>query len=359
MKIATVAGIRSQFMKLASLGNAVVRWNQENPDCMVKLFNINAGQHYDDNLNTQYEREYNLRFDVDLSASHRGLKATCVLAYMLWEIEQVLHDVTGIDVVIVFGDANATLAGALAAKRTGHVLAHVEAGLRTFQRQSFEEINRVIVDRIADIYFLSRQQDRHNLSAEGIEGEIFFVGDLIRDIVSTRRDNRRREGVLMTMHRKENVVNMVFFDSFVHRLIELGEHITIISHPTTREALRERWGTERNVTIRESLPHRELIKLLTNARFGITDSGALQREAYYVGTRLLICQENVFWSNLTDRGIHLKIGKSLDDLNKGVRWIEERQRSPIPIVEDFGSGSSGLQIIEHLWRWHEKTTTAR
>ncbi len=354
MRIVTVCGIRSQFMKLASFSRAVANWNRDNPDQFTEIISVNSGQHYDEKLYAQYREEYNLVFNFDLSDRHRGLPSTQVLSAMLWEIEEILARITNIDVVLVFGDANSTLAGALAAKRMGHLLGHVEAGLRTFNMQSVEEINRIVVDRISDIHFLSREEDRKNLLKEGIGDHVFFVGDLILDLVGLSRHERAREGVLITMHRKENTRDLEYFHSFIMRLLEYGHSVVVICHPTTKEVIWNRWQREGRVTVLESLPHNELLSLVKRSRFGVTDSGALQREAYYVGTRLLICQDNVFWGNLTEHGVHLQIGKTVDELERGVRWMAEMQRVPVPILDEFGMGNAGAMIIENLWRWRSR-----
>ena len=354
MRIAAISGIRSQYMKLASLQYGVREWNELGRD-HVELVSVNSGQHYDRELAGQYCEEYGLFFDIDLTGTHDYEDSTCVLASMIVGLVKVLRSMQHPDFVLVFGDANTTLAGAIAAQRTRSRLVHVEAGLRTYDRSSPEEANRVVADHLASHHFTSSHVDGEALKREGID-DFVFSGDVIRDLV-TRYSPPTRQPVqagsaLVTIHREENTEDVSVIDSVLHALDKRGFHTVFIAHPRVAYVA-ERWGGAGpggNVSVVSSTPHSRLLELLQSSQIVVTDSGALQREAYYLGRRILVYQKSPFWRSLIDHGFHRAIGGDLDSIHDGINWAVAAQHERLPDFDDFGDGYACRTIIQNSVR---------
>jgi UDP-N-acetylglucosamine 2-epimerase len=362
--VAVIAGIRSQFIKLAGFQRSIERLVSDGRLPRTPIY-VNAGQHYDDVLARQYLAELAVTVDVDLTVPAPARHPIDMTADMLRRLFHILEelkfksDVTG---AVVFGDANTTLAASIAARKAGLQLAHVEAGVRTFERDSPEEINRIAADALADLHFASTKRDLAFLEGAGLGGSSRYVGDLVRDLVLSIPVSELAQPVpyaegryaLITLHREENTstagsINAIAGGCAVHQLPAV-----MIRHPRTSDLIAEsmpRWSA--GLTVLDSLPYTDFLRLANNAAAIITDSGALQRESYYIGRRCLIRQDNVFWPTLVDAGIHRSITNRTESVASGLSWLASVRGQPLSQIDDFGNGNAGELIcgtlIEHGW----------
>jgi UDP-GlcNAc3NAcA epimerase len=359
--IVVIAGIRSQFMKLASLQMSIDAWNKTATTYKIQATYMNSGQHYDDELSKVFINELNVQFDHDLTGSYQNLDPVDMFGHMIIKIYNLLSRIKhSIDWVIVFGDANTTLAGALASKKAGIPLVHIEAGVRIYDRASPEENNRVLTDHLADAHFVSDKTDIENLHKEGITKSVVWTGDLIGDLtkfISPTLPNSLDvydpgSYVLSTLHRKENLQSDEITINFFQTLNKYHKRIVFIAHPSTRLRLEELkiFSELDNFDFIEGLPYTQMISAIKGCDFIVTDSGALQREAYYLGKRCLIRQDKPFWKSLVTGNVHRAIGPTRLDINEGIEWVNKALEFNYPKIAAFGEGGAGKKIMENLVR---------
>lgn len=339
--LAVIVGIRSQYIKLAALQKQL-----DSAGGFVSRY-IDTGQHYDAVLSGQYKHEYALRFDAELRAGAVENTPTETLARMLVGAESVLSSWQP-QAVLVFGDANSTLAGALAARRCGIPVAHLEAGVRT-GADTPEELNRVLVDRMATLHLASTHLDLERLQTEGYGDSSVFTGDIVRDLCeSIRPASLGYEYGLVTIHRAENTEDTAVLERAVNALEASGLRPVVIFHPrvlrltrTTAPQLLER------ITPLESLPHAQLLGLMKGAAIVVTDSGALQRESYYLGRRSVVVQDKPFWPSLIAAGYNIGVAPR-GDLVGAVRLA----LLPAPEgVKEFGGPGVATRVVKALNHW--------
>ncbi|WP_281558182.1 UDP-N-acetylglucosamine 2-epimerase [Thalassomonas sp. RHCl1] len=346
--VAVFAGIRSQYMKLASLQKAYFQSSD------LSLIFIDTGQHYDDVLAKQYIEEYQIHFDYSLNCGDKTMSSTEVFARMIVECENILRKIEP-SAAIVFGDANSTLSAALAARRLTIPLIHVEAGLRTNSSTS-EELNRVIVDRISQLHIASTKKDYARLVHEGYEATSEYLGDLVKDLAAnytTQNLDKKENKVLVSIHRDENTRNCNLILSILGELLDSNFFIHLITHPKVakrKEFQNAHILKHEKVTVTPSLPHHKLLKLMWKCKFCVTDSGALQREGFYVGTRSIVIQESPFWPTLTDAKYNIKVNPG--DCFKSK--ISEIEKPFDGYIDDFGSGNVAEEILNFVNLWVNK-----
>lgn len=302
MKVVNVVGARPNLIKIAPLMAEMRRF----PDIEPVL--VHTGQHYDDNMSRVFFEELDIPLpDYDLgvgSGSHTWQTAQVMLA-----LEPLLRDLQP-DVVV--GDVNSTVAAALVASKLRSPLAHVEAGLRSFDRTMPEEINRVVTDALADYLFTTERSANKNLRREGVpEYKIFFVGNIMIDTLFRYRQRAEalcmpaRFGVpingyaLLTLHRPSNVDVPEVLSAILDVLNSLQEHIPVLFpiHPRTLKRLKETGLGDRikamsNLHLMEPLAYLEFLGLMDQARFVMTDSGGIQEETTILGVPCLTLREN-------------------------------------------------------------------
>ncbi|MFI4989801.1 MAG: UDP-N-acetylglucosamine 2-epimerase [Solirubrobacterales bacterium] len=356
--VVVIVGIRSQFIKLAAFQRGIARWRAMGHVTPGFCF-VNAGQHYDDELARQYLDELDVQIDVDLTRSRTpSTVPTEVAAEMLVALHALLSEYAaspGVLCVVVFGDADTTLAGALAARRAGLPIVHVEAGVRTGDRRSVEESNRLVADRLADLHFASTRRDLEALQREGLDDSSLYVGDIVHDLVrelapALEPPPEERLGYsLVTLHRAENTADSATLGNILEVLAERNARVVLIAHSRTqRHVAALDQSLRRVVTVRDSLPYRQFLALLRGARYVVTDSGAVQRESFYLERRVLVRQDHVFWRTLVDGGVHRQVGGEQAELVAGCEWIDAQAIRPYPALDDFGEGDSVESILSAL-----------
>jgi UDP-GlcNAc3NAcA epimerase len=350
LRVLTVVGNRPQFIKAAAVSPRLREGGQE--------LLVHTGQHFDDELSAVFFAELGLPApDVQLSIS--GGSNTSQTARMLSALEAVIADAAP-DCVLVYGDTNSTLAGALAAVQQGVAVAHVEAGMRSYDRAMPEEVNRVLTDHLSALLLCSSEVGVANLEIEGIGGAQ-VVGDVMVD-VALESQPRARERVdlvaahgvepggylLATAHRAGNVDDPQRLGALVRLLLGVGEPIVLPLHPRTRARL-EAAGLLQTlvgsgaVRVTPPLGYLELTALLCNARAVLTDSGGLQKEAYLAGVPCLTMRPTTEWVETVATGWN-----TLVDLQLEAARVALAAPLPAEHPQLYGDGRAGERVAAAL-----------
>ncbi|GIV96198.1 MAG: UDP-N-acetyl glucosamine 2-epimerase [Herpetosiphonaceae bacterium] len=358
MKIVTVVGARPQFIKAA----AVSRILRSTPGLNEIL--VHTGQHYDENMSDVFFEELNIpRPDYHLgigSGSHGAQTGR-----MLEAIEQVLLAERP-NWVLVYGDTNSTLAGALAAAKLHIPVAHVEAGLRSFNRKMPEEINRVLTDHAADLLFAPTEAAVENLRREGIPGErVIFVGDVMYDAAlyfGTRAEQRSdvlarlglkaQNYVLATIHRAENTDNADRLRDIVSGLVDLAHDIAVVLplHPRTRGALQREGLLDKAIgpiCLIDPVGYLDMIMLEKHARLIITDSGGVQKEAFFYRVPCITLRNETEWTELVTLGWN-QLCPPAQFAALGRTVLHVHNCSAAVDSQPYGSGNAGVLIVSAL-----------
>lgn len=312
MKIVSVVGARPQFIKCASLSRELRKFSTE--------ILVHTGQHYDDAMSGRFFEELEIPlpdYNLEIGSGTHGTQT----GRMLEAIEKVLNEVRP-NLVLVYGDTNSTFAGALAAAKMHISVAHVEAGLRSFNREMPEEINRVLTDHVSDILFTPSALAGRNLLREGIDPErIHEVGDVMYDAAlhyASRASQQstilqrlgladRQSYVLVTIHRAENTDEPTRLQVIVEALAEVGREIEVIFtiHPRTRKALESLglWEQmDRQVRPIPPIGYMDMLLMEKHAQLIITDSGGVQKEAFFCKVPCLTLRAETEWPELVSTG---------------------------------------------------------
>jgi UDP-GlcNAc3NAcA epimerase len=323
IKIASIVGARPQFIKASAMSRRIRLWNEEGRRDQVRELLVHTGQHYDDDMSKVFFDELEIRqADYNLgvgSASH-----AVQTGRMLETLEPVLEKEEP-DVVIVYGDTNSTLAGALAAVKLHIPVAHVEAGLRSFNRRMPEEINRVVADRLSDFLFCPTDTAVENLAREGISRGVHKVGDVMYDCalyyaqkaqprkeLLARLNLSPRRYALATIHRAENTDEPSRLASIFRALIRVagnGLPVVVPLHPRTKKCL-SRLSIARHdgVQLLTPLSYLDMIVLERNAKVILTDSGGVQKEAYFFEVPCVTLRDETEWVETVESGWNVLAG---------------------------------------------------
>lgn len=355
MKIITIIGARPQFIKAAVLSRII----KNDPEIQEIL--VHTGQHYDENMSDVFFEEMNIpkpQYNLHIQSKHHGE----MTGKMIMEIEKVVLKENP-DWILVYGDTNSTLAGALVASKLNIKLAHVEAGLRSFNNKMPEEINRIITDRLSNILFCPTDYAIENLKSEGFENftekEIVKTGDIMLDasiFYSKNKINFNKNipenFVLCTVHRAENTDNDEKLFTIFESLNEIGitNKVVLPLHPRTKSKLNilkpDYKSLYPNIIFLEPLGYLEIIWCLTHCKFVITDSGGLQKEAYFFKKMCLTLRDETEWKELVDNGYNILTSINKNEiLEKSNRILDIRQNFD---QELYGNGKAGELILEKL-----------
>jgi UDP-GlcNAc3NAcA epimerase len=323
MKILSIVGARPQFIKAGPFVRAV---RAAHTSVLV-----HTGQHYDDNMSEIFFQELELAapdFHLGVGSGPHGAQTAAMLA----GLEGVIVEVAP-DWVVIFGDTNSTLAGALAAAKLGVPVAHVEAGLRSFNRRMPEEINRVVADHLSDVLFCPSETAVRHLAAEGRTRGVYATGDVMREAhrdaaVRAARDSRVLERLglsaqkylLATVHRAENTDDHARLAGILRAFGALEETVVFPVHPRTRAALNAVNGAlPRNVRLIDPVGYLDIARLQLGARAILTDSGGLQKEAYWSGVPCITLRDETEWTETVDAGWNVLVGADTDRIVAAVK----------------------------------------
>lgn len=356
VKVATIVGARPQFIKAAVVSQAL----RATPGVQEVL--IHTGQHYDEEMSERFFEELDLPgpdYHLGIGSGTHGAQT----GRMLEAIEKVLLSLRP-EGVLVYGDTNSTLAGALAAVKLQIPLAHVEAGMRSFNRRMPEEINRVLTDHAADILFASTRRAVQNLRQEGIPKErIHLVGDVMYDAAlyyAARAEQKSevfqqlglvpKSYILATIHRAENTDNPTRLRAIFEGLAAVSYQIMPVLlplHPRTRLALtREKIAVGQQLRLVEPVGYLEMLLLEKNANLIVTDSGGVQKEAFFYEVPCVTLREETEWVELVELGWNRLVPPaSAEQVVQGIRAALEQRGSP---SQPYGDGKAAQKIATIL-----------
>ena len=348
MKIISVVGARPQFIKLAILSKEL----RENHNEII----IHTGQHYDDNMSRYFFEEMQIAkpdYNLNIGSGSHGKQT----AEMLIGLEDIfLHQKP--DVVITFGDTNTTLATGLAATKLNIPVAHVEAGLRSHNREMPEEINRILTDHISDYLFAPTLTAMENIKSENLYGKPFLVGDVMYDSllyygkIAEQKSRilknlklKQKEYILLTLHRPYNVDNIQKLQNIFSALKQTKKIIVLPVHPRSRKMI-ERTNTiiPENISIIEPLGYLDFIFLQKHSEKIITDSGGIQKEAYLNGIPCITIRPETEWIETVKAGWNVLVGDKKDQLIDNCLHFKPSHNRP----RYFGDGNSSKKIISIL-----------
>jgi len=349
MKIASIVGARPQFIKCAPVSRELRKEHEE--------VLIHTGQHYDHGMSEVFFEELAIPkpdYNLNIGSGTHGHQTGA----MLGAIEDVLQQENP-DLVLVYGDTNSTLAGALAAAKLHVPVAHVEAGLRSFDRRMPEEINRVLTDHCSDLLFCPTKTAVENLAAEGITGGVHLVGDVMVDAMNYNRavaEERSRileavgvrpgEYLVITVHRPSNTDSQENMVAILGALAEAGMPVVFPVHPRTRNYL-GRYGLlakmPENVQVTEPLGYLDMLHLMAHAAKILTDSGGVQKEAYMLGVPCITLRENTEWVETVEAGWNVLVGAGREEIVSMIHEFAPAGDQP-PLFGD-GRAAAGIAKI--------------
>jgi UDP-N-acetylglucosamine 2-epimerase (non-hydrolysing) len=353
MKIVSVIGARPQFIKCAPVSRQIRKDHQE--------ILIHTGQHYDPEMSDIFFKELAIPapdYHLGVGSATHGKQTGEILE----KVEEILLKESPA-LVLVYGDTNSTLAGALAAAKLHIPVVHVEAGLRSFDRAMPEEINRILTDHISDILFCSTQTAVDNLAREGISRGVYLTGDVMVDAllynleiaeqksrILKRFHLKKKNYVVMTVHRPSNTDNAENMKNILQAAGKITENVVFPVHPRTRSFL-VNYGLWHqmagNIIITEPLGYLDMLHLMHHADRILTDSGGIQKEAYLLKVPCITLRENTEWVETLEGGWNVLTGATKRKITAAAR----RSRMTLPEqLYSFGDGHAAERMLEVIVR---------
>ncbi|MBE6071944.1 MAG: UDP-N-acetylglucosamine 2-epimerase (non-hydrolyzing) [Clostridium butyricum] len=352
MKILTVIGARPQFIKAATVSNKIRR--NDNSEILV-----HTGQHYDNNMSDIFFEELGIPkpdYNLSIGSSNHGNQT----GSMLIALEDIYLKEKP-DMVLVYGDTNSTLAGALCASKLLIPVAHVEAGLRSFNMAMPEEQNRILTDHISNLLFAPTQTAINNLTKENITKGVYNTGDVMYDAINLFKERAKEVStitkkldlapnsyILSTIHRAENTNSIERLTSIIKALSESGKKIILPLHPRTKKFISEyNLKVGDNIQIIDPVGYLEMISLQENACKIVTDSGGVQKEAYFLKKPCITMRDETEWIETVQNGWNTIVGS---DSKKILDAIENFNPTGTP-SSAFGNGDTSSIITDIIEKY--------
>lgn len=352
MKVVSVIGARPQFIKCGPVSRQLRAKHEE--------IIIHTGQHYDANMSDVFFRELDIPapdYNLEVGSGTHGEQTS----RMLTGIERILLE-TKPDYVLIYGDTNSTLAGALAASKLHIPVAHVEAGLRSYDRTMPEEINRVVADHVSDLLFCPTRVSAENLRREGIEQGVSVTGDVMVDTLYYARDQRKLTNapvhelgqnpgdyLIATIHRASNTDDIRNLAAILQAFSDSPFTVVFPLHPRTRKIIQNE-GLEQyvgeKIRITDPLPYTTMLSLVSNARAVLTDSGGIQKEAYILKKPCITIRDNTEWVETVQDGWNVLTGADRHRISQAIRDLDHRM--PRTHSEVYGDGHAAERIVSIL-----------
>lgn len=374
MKLISIAGARPNFMKLAAIAEAIESYNKNKPACYttkIEHIIVHTGQHYDNKMSKSFFDDLCIpkpAINLEVGSGTHAQQT----AQIMKRFEEVLLKETP-DVLLVVGDVNSTIACALVAAKiqypTEHslkrpIIVHVEAGLRSFDREMPEEINRILTDSLSDLLFITEKSAIENLQKEGCEpGKIHFVGNVMIDTLKRHLQKAKKSTIadslninlpfgLITLHRPSNVDNPVLLKALIECFIEISNNLKLIFpiHPRTKQNL-DKFGimpllkNTQTITLIEPLGYLDFLCLVDKAELILTDSGGIQEETTYLGIPCITLRENTERPVTVTEGTNYLIGTDTRKIIETVSLIREGKGKDASIPK-YWDGKAGDRIVE-------------
>lgn len=353
MRIMTVLGARPQFIKAAAFSRQI----KSNPNFTEVL--VHTGQHFDANMSDVFFKEMSIP-EPNYRLETGGLNHGAMTGKMLMELEPLVLKEKP-DVMMVYGDTNSTLAGALVAAKLHIPVAHVEAGLRSFNRHMPEEINRILTDHVSDWLFCPTETAVQNLKRDGVDSnKIHQVGDIMFDAALFYKEHlmpspetqnfcdKHSDFVLCTIHRAENTDDPQKLQSIFSALQEISQNKKVLLplHPRTRNKLKDHNISSDNIHIVEPLPYGDILYLLSKASLVMTDSGGMQKEAYFFSQPCITLREQTEWVETLEGGANQLVGSSKEKI---VTAYKNAASNKVSFKEHlYGDGQTAQKILNIL-----------
>lgn len=345
MKIITIVGARPQFIKAAPVSKILRTEHEE--------IIIHTGQHYDANMSDIFFNELKIPrpdYNLEIGSGSHGM----MTGRMLEKLEEIYLKEKP-DFVLVYGDTNSTLAGALAASKLLIPVIHIEAGLRSFNKAMPEEQNRILTDHISDLLLVPTEDAIKNLTNEGIKKGIYNVGDVMYDAVLMFKeiaksksgllkelDVNSGEYILTTIHRAENTNDINRLRNMIEALNESGEKIILPLHPRTKKFI-EGYGLNfnENIKVIDPIGYLEMLMLEENSKMIVTDSGGVQKEAYFMGKPCITMRDETEWVETVACGWNVVVGTDKNKILDNIRNFKPTSMQQAI----FGDGNAAQKIL--------------
>ena len=349
MKIASIIGARPEFIKEAPLAKELRKKHNE--------IIIHTGQHYNYEMSKIFftdldipEPDYNLGVGSNLHGKQTG--------DMIIKLEKVLLKEKP-NLVLVYGDTNTTVAGALATTKLGISLAHIEAGMRSYDKKMPEEINRVVTDHMSNILFCSTNVAVQNLKKEGIKENIFLVGDVMIDafkeniVIAEKKSNildklnlKKKNYMVATVHRANNTDNKKNLIQIMEAFIQSKEKIIFLVHPRTEKFLKSyklyKKLKDSNVIVTKPIGYIDMLVLEKNSKKILTDSGGIQKEAYFFKVPCITLRDVTEWVETVNDGWNILTGANKSKIVDAIKNFKSKGKQN----EDYGNGNASKNIVE-------------
>jgi UDP-GlcNAc3NAcA epimerase len=355
MKIVTIVGARPQFIKAAALSRELAKHDS------IEEVIVHTGQHFDANMSDIFFEEMEIpkpKYNLDINSVGHG----AMTGRMLEGIEKILLDEKP-NLLLVYGDTNSTVAGALAAKKIHIKVAHVEAGLRSFNMEMPEEVNRILTDRISDFLFCPTTTAIDNLQKEGYENidtNIINCGDVMQDAAefyalrseeksSVKSFNNLDSFILCTLHRAENTDDPERLKDIIEALNELHKTTPIVLplHPRTKGKI-EALGIELKVNLIDPVGYFDMIELLKNCSLVMTDSGGLQKEAFFFKKNCVTMRDQTEWVELLENDVNILVGADKEAILNGAKTMLNKESNFD--LNLYGNGKACSNIVAELMK---------
>lgn len=349
MKFCLVVGTRPQIIKSQPIVQEILSRGK-------KLNIIHTGQHYDYQMSKIFFEELKIR-EPDINLEVKPSSSSNQLAQIIMKLENPLKKLNP-DVVLVPGDTRSALGAALCANRLGIKIAHIESGARSMEFSMEEEINRRIIDHCSNILFAPTPGCRNNLLKESVLGDIHFSGDTMYDVflkfkkMIILKKSSNNKSVLMTIHRKDNIEDI----SKIKKIIQLakkisskGYDVTFPIHPHTTKKIKSFGLSLAGINIMEPVKYSKMLQLLSEAKFLLTDSGGLQKEAYWLNTPCVTLRKSTEWIETFEGGHNVLIPRLTDSSFELImKKLSKNKIKKQKNIKHFGNGMAAKKIVSIL-----------
>ena len=351
MKIITILGARPQFIKAGTVSREIA--NYKDIDEVI----VHTGQHYDSNMSDIFFEEMKIP-KPDYFLGIGGKSHGAMTGQMIEKIEEVALKEKP-DWIMVYGDTNSTLAGAIVASKLHIKLAHIEAGLRSFNMKMPEEVNRILTDRVSDVLFCPTQTAVNNLKNEGFDkfdckvvksGDVMYDGALFYKNLAVKPNIKLdKDYILCTIHRAENTDDKNRLNNIFEALVEISrkQQIVLPLHPRTKKIVKELNIDTGDIVIIDPVGYLEMVWLIDNNSLVMTDSGGLQKEAYFFQKPCVTLRDETEWVELVENGFNILVGADKEKILKAYDK-SNKSLSKIQLSDLYGDGKAAQKIVKGL-----------
>jgi len=358
--IATIVGARPQFIKAAAISRAIAKHNKFKANGFPQINEIifHTGQHYDYEMSAVFFKELGLpdpAYHLGIGSGNHGFQTGKVMEKLEGPLMKIKPDL-----VLVYGDTNSTLAGGLTAAKLKIPVAHVEAGLRSFNRDMPEEINRVLTDHLSSWLFCPSEQAVKNLAKEGIRNGASMVGDVMYDVCLWHQQRIDKHNNLLselglqsgsyalaTIHRAENTDDQESLSSIfkgLERVVSEGTPVVLPLHPRTKKMLHVFSINYQKIKTIPPVSYEEMLFLEKNAKVILTDSGGLQKEAFWLGIPCITLRNETEWVETVQSGWNIIVGNDADLLDHAIHNLPAGKQGK----KFYGNGKAAEKIVNHI-----------